>query len=126
MLLGCVPKAATDVGMIDSGCTDRCPIPIPVLEPVPDPVQVAVEEVGGHIEKVESIAQDVTDIRKALIDERFVLLDEVARKNDWGKTPPKETDSDWDAYQEWLYIKADRAGVAKVEGLKKTPVWTTR
>jgi hypothetical protein len=110
--------------MIDSGCTDRCPIP--VLEPVPDPVQVAVEEVGGHIEKVDSIAQDVTDIRKALIDERFVLLDEVARENDWGKTPPKETNSDWDAYQEWLYIKADRAGVAKVEGLKKTPVWTTR
>lgn len=122
MLSGCLaqeaaPQAAGIESPLADACTDRCPIPRR-----PDVIQ----EAQNRVQKVESIAQEVTDIRRVLIEERYVMLDQKAAEEKWVNHPPAESDPDWDAYQEWLYIRTEQnkpVGDRRIHVLKKTPAW---
>lgn len=122
MLSGCLAQEAAPqaVGIeppsVDA-CTDRCPIPRG-----PDVIQ----EARNRVQKVESIAQGVTDIRRVLVEERYVVLDQKAIEEGWVSHPPAESDPDWDAYQEWLYIRMEQrksVGDQRIHVLKKAPAW---
>lgn len=85
-----------------------------------------IQEAQNRVQKVESIAQEVTDIRRVLIEERYVMLDQKAAEEKWVNHPPAESDPDWDAYQEWLYIRTEQnkpVGDRRIHVLKKTPAW---
>ena len=59
----------------------------------------------AHKKRAESQAKDVEILKSQIIQRRFDDLDDTAAAKNWEGKPPRQDSRDWEAYQEWKFLK---------------------